>query len=274
MINFNTHLISKRKKVNFMFPGDKGPSHAELNWPARLKIVQGVAQGLGYLHTELASLDVPHGNLKSSNILLTFDHDPLLSDYGYSPLISVSFLSQALFAYKAPEAVQDQQISPKCDVYCLGIVILEILIGKFPRQYLNNSKGGTDVVESAVSAIADGREASVFDPEIASSKNSIEEMVKLLHIGVACTESDPDLRPDIKEAIRMIEEVHVQGSGSGGSGAGSSQSRTVQVPTSPGAQPQSNPREASGEISQHRSNISEENTSAGHRSDDYSFSGS
>ncbi|KAL6335348.1 hypothetical protein AAG906_029591 [Vitis piasezkii] len=261
----------------FVLHGDRGPSHAELNWPARLKIVQGIARGLGYLHTELASLDLPHGNLKSSNILLTFDHDPLLSDYGYSPLISVSFVSQALFAYRAPEAVRDNQISPKCDVYCLGIVILEILIGKFPTQYLNNSKGGTDVVEWAVSAIADGREAEVFDPEIASSINSMEEMVKLLHIGVACAESNPEQRPDIKEAIRRIEEIHVDG---GGSGGGASHDRTIQVLPSlrdgygevPVAVPQSSPREAYGEISLNGSDSLEENPGAGHRSDNFSFS--
>ncbi|RVW52130.1 Pollen receptor-like kinase 3 [Vitis vinifera] len=131
-----------------------------------------------------------------------------------------------LVRLQGPEAVRDNQISPKCDVYCLGIVILEILIGKFPTQYLNNSKGGTDVVEWAVSAIADGREAEVFDPEIASSINSMEEMVKLLHIGVACAESNLEQRPDIKEAIRRIEEIHVDG---GGSGGGASHDRTIQV---------------------------------------------
>lgn len=232
---------------------------------------------MGYLHTELASLDLPHGNLKSSNVLLTFDHDPLLSDYGYSPLISVSFVSQALFAYKAPEAVRNQQISPKCDVYCLGVVILEILIGKYPTQYLNTSKGGTDVVQWAESAIADGREAEVFDPEISCSKNSVGEMVKLLHIAVACTESDPIKRLDLKEAIRRIEDVKVERSGGRGK-SGASQNKTMPVlPSlrdgggdSPAISAQPHPQEDLGEMPLNQSHSNEENPGTGHQRGDSS----
>ncbi|XP_050285238.1 pollen receptor-like kinase 3 [Quercus robur] len=195
----------------YLLHGDRGPSHAELNWPTRLKIVQGIAQGMGYIHTELAYSSIPHGNLKSSNILLTPDFDPLLIDYGFFPLINPLDAAQALFAFKAPEAAIFGLISPKCDVYSLGIVILEILTGKYPSQYLNSNKGGTDVVEWVNSAIADHRQSELFDPEIASSRNSIGEMKKLLHIGAACTESDPEQRLDMMEAIRRIEEVQVEG---------------------------------------------------------------
>lgn len=166
---------------------------------------------MGYLHTELASSDIPHGNLKSSNVLLSPDYDPLISEYGFSPLINPANAAQELFAYKAPEAAHSGQLSPACDVYCLGIVILEILTGKYPSQYLSNTKGGIDVVQWVASAIADGRESEVFDPEIASSVNSIVEMKKLLYIGAACTETNPEQRLDMMEAVRRIEEIQVEG---------------------------------------------------------------
>ncbi|XP_057976354.1 pollen receptor-like kinase 3 [Malania oleifera] len=195
----------------YLLHGDRGPSHTDLDWPVRLKILHGIARGLGYLHTELASLDLPHGNLKSSNVLLSCDYEPLLADYGFSPLLSTTQAAQALFAYKSPEALQSHQVSPKCDVYCLGIIILEILSGKFPSQYLNHGKGGTDIVQWARSSISEGREAELFDPEIASSRNSLGEMERLLHIGVACTESNPELRLGMREAIVRIEEIHIEG---------------------------------------------------------------
>ncbi|KAG6727527.1 hypothetical protein I3842_02G131300 [Carya illinoinensis] len=191
--------------------GERGPSPPELDWPSRLKIVKGIAKGMGYLHTELASSDIPHGNLKSSNVLLSPDYDPLISEYGFSPLINPANAAQELFAYKAPEAAHSGQLSPACDVYCLGIVILEILTGKYPSQYLSNTKGGIDVVQWVASAIADGRESEVFDPEIASSVNSIVEMKKLLYIGAACTETNPEQRLDMMEAVRRIEEIQVEG---------------------------------------------------------------
>lgn len=91
----------------------------------------------------------------------------------------------------------------------MGIIILEILTGKFPSQYLNNQKGGTDVVQWVKSAISEQREAELIDPEIAGSTDSIQEMEKLLHIGAACTESNPEQRLDMKEAVRRVEELRV-----------------------------------------------------------------
>ncbi|KAK6153556.1 hypothetical protein DH2020_013195 [Rehmannia glutinosa] len=193
--------------LQYLLHGDRGISHAQLNWPTRLKIIQGIARGLAYLHTQLSSLDLPHGNLKSSNILLTPDYDPLLVDYGFSSFISSTQASQALIAYKSPEATLDHDISPKCDVYCLGLVVLEILTGKFPCQYLNNGEGGTDIVQWVRSAIVEGKEVDLFDPDIECTKSFIGEMEQILHIGAACTENSPDKRLDVTEAVRRIEGV-------------------------------------------------------------------
>ncbi|GJS02868.1 pollen receptor-like kinase 3 [Tanacetum coccineum] len=190
--------------------GDRGATHAELNWPARLKIIRGIAIGMGYIHTELAMLSLPHGNLKSSNVLLGPDNEPLVVDYGLISIIDANHATSVLMGYKAPEAIQNQPVSPKCDVYSLGIIIFEILTGKFPSQYHNKGKGGTDVVQWVKSAMLEQREVALLDPEITESTNSIGEMQKLLHIGATCTESDPDYRLDIKEAVRRIEEIRVE----------------------------------------------------------------
>ncbi|XP_043722616.1 pollen receptor-like kinase 3 [Telopea speciosissima] len=202
----------------YLLHGDRGPCHAELDWPARLKIVQGIARGMGYLHTQLGSLELPHGNLKSSNVLLGQDYQPLLADYGYCSLVNPTQAAQSMFAYKTPESLQYHLVSTKCDVYCLGIIILEIITGKFPSQYLNHGKGGTDVVQWVQTAMLEKREAELFDPEIAGSRRSLGEMERLLHIGAACTEQSPEQRPDMKEAIRRIEEIQVEGGQEGGGG--------------------------------------------------------
>ncbi|KAK9275619.1 hypothetical protein L1049_022886 [Liquidambar formosana] len=164
---------------------------------------------MGFLHSEFASSDLPHGNLKSSNVLLGTNYEPLIADYAFYPLINTTQASQALFAFKSPEYIQYQQVSVKSDVYCLGIIILEILTGKFPSQYLNNGKGGIDVVQWVQSAISEMTEAEVIDPEIASSTNSLDQMVQLLRIGAACTESNPETRLDMKGAIWRIERIQI-----------------------------------------------------------------
>lgn len=163
---------------------------------------------MGFLHNEFASYELPHGNLKSSNVLLDSTYEPLLSDYAFYPLINSTQAVQAMFAYKSPEAILYQQVTRKSDVYCLGIIILEILTGKFPSQYLNNQKGGTDVVQWVRSAVSERRETELIDPEIASATaTSLAEMEKLIQVAAACTESNLDQRIEMKEAIRRIEEI-------------------------------------------------------------------
>lgn len=192
-----------------LFSGDRGISHAKLNWPTRLNIVKGMARGLGFLYSEFSSEDLPHGNLKSSNVLLTDNYEPLLSDYAFHPLINPNYAVQTMFAYKTPDYVQYQSISQKTDVYCLGIIILEMITGKFPSQYHSNGKGGTDVVQWVFAAISERREVELIDPELKNNTKSLNQMLQLLQVGAACTESNPDQRLNMKEAIRRIEEVQV-----------------------------------------------------------------
>ncbi|KAG2398676.1 hypothetical protein LR48_Vigan04g015900 [Vigna angularis] len=194
----------------YVLHGDRGLSHSELTWPIRLRIVKGIARGLGFLYTEFSTYDLPHGNLKSCNVLLSDEYEPLLSDYAFHPLVNPNVAVQALFAFKTPDYVQNQKVSQKTDVYCLGIIILEVITGKFPAQYHSNGKGGTDVVQWAHSAVSEGMEVELIDPELSSNDtNSRNQMLKLLRIGVACTENNSDERPKMKEAIRRIEEVQV-----------------------------------------------------------------
>ncbi|KAL5062611.1 hypothetical protein RYX36_024348 [Vicia faba] len=144
-------------------------------------------------------------------------------DYGFIHLVNPSNFANTLFAYKAPEASQHNQLSPRCDVYCLGVVILEIITGKYPSQYLSNGKGGTDLVQWVASALSEGREFELLDPEIASKRDSLDDMKQLVSIGAACTESNPQKRLGMMEAARRIEEIkasevdHVQ------------ESRTIEV---------------------------------------------
>ncbi|XP_051114369.1 pollen receptor-like kinase 3 [Andrographis paniculata] len=189
--------------------GERGAEQSELNWPIRLKVIKGVARGMGFLHTEFANHELPHGNLKSSNILLAQNYEPLLTDYAMYSLISNNQSVQALSASKSPEAVRYQQLTHKSDVFCLGLVILEIMTRKLPIQYVSSQKGGTDVVQWMRNAISENRLVELIDPEIASnaSKDSIDSMEKMLRIGAACTEDDHEQRIEMREAIRSIEEI-------------------------------------------------------------------
>ncbi|XP_066371384.1 pollen receptor-like kinase 3 isoform X2 [Miscanthus floridulus] len=192
----------------YVLHGDRGMDYAALDWPTRLKVAVGVARATAFLHTALAGHEAPHGNLKSANILLAPDFEPLLVDFGFSGLINHMQSPNSLFAYRAPECVAGHPVSAMADVYCLGVVLLELLTGKFPSQYLQNAKGGTDLVMWATSAMADGYERDLFDPALmAAWKFALPDMTRLMQVAVDCVETDLEKRPEMKEALARVEEV-------------------------------------------------------------------
>ncbi|KAE9585567.1 hypothetical protein Lal_00010123 [Lupinus albus] len=194
-----THLHGNH---NYQKPG--------LDWPTRLKIVKGIARGLDYLYNALPSLIVPHGHLKSSNVLLDENLEPLLTDYAFSPVINLDHAQQVIMPYKSPEYAQLGRITKKTDVWSLGIIILEILIGKFPENYLTHRHNpDSDIANWVNNMITEKRTTEVFDVEMGGMGNNKAELLKLLKIGLSCCEENVERRFDIKEALEQIEELKV-----------------------------------------------------------------
>ena len=65
---------------NFLYSTDANKSKL-LDWQKRFSIIEGVAQGLLYLH-KYSRLRVIHRDLKVSNILLDENMNPKISDFG------------------------------------------------------------------------------------------------------------------------------------------------------------------------------------------------
>lgn len=170
--------------------------------------MKGIAKGLEYLYKDMPSLIAPHGNLKSSNVLLTESFEPLLTDYGLVPVINQDLAQDIMVIYKSPEYLQQGRITKKTDVWCLGILILEILTGKFPANFLQQGKGSEVSLASWIhSVVPEEWTSAVFDQEMGATKNSEGEMGKLLKIALNCVEGDVDKRWDLKEAVEKIQEV-------------------------------------------------------------------
>ncbi|GER28321.1 leucine-rich repeat protein kinase family protein [Striga asiatica] len=167
-----------------------GGSATTLPWPTRLTILRGVCRGLAYLHRELPTLNLPHGHLKSSNVLLDAGFNPLLADYALSPVINSEHVERILVGYKAPG-----QVGRKADVWCLGVLMLEVVTGKC-----------LDLTGGYVNGIVGEGAEVAFDEEMAAVDE--EEMRKVVEIAKECCREEAEKRLDMEEVVRRVDQLH------------------------------------------------------------------
>ncbi|XP_019096909.1 PREDICTED: pollen receptor-like kinase 4 isoform X2 [Camelina sativa] len=179
-----------------------------LDWPTRKKIIQGVAKGLGYLFNELPTLTIPHGHLKSSNVVLDESFEPRLTDYALRPVMNSEQSHNLMIAYKSPEYTIKGHLTKKTDVWCLGVLILELLTGKFPENYLSQGyDANMSLVTWVSNMVKEKKTCDVFDKEMFGKKNCKAEMLNLLKIGLSCCEEDEERRIEMMDAVEKIERL-------------------------------------------------------------------
>ncbi|KAL1554031.1 putative inactive receptor kinase [Salvia divinorum] len=196
--------------LSALLHGNKGAGRTPLNWQMRSGIALGAARGIEYLHRQ--GPDVSHGNIKSSNILLTKSHDARLSDFGLNHLVGPPSSPTRVAGYRAPEVTDPCRVSQWADVYSFGVLLLELLTGKAPTHALLN-EDGVDLPRWVQSVVREEWTSEVFDLELLRHDNVEEEMVQLLQLGIDCTAQYPDKRPSISQVAARIEELRSSGLG-------------------------------------------------------------
>lgn len=184
--------------------GNNGAGRTPLNWETRSGIALGAARGIEYLHSNGPFSS--HGNIKSSNILLTKSYEACVSDFGLAHLASPNSAPNRIAGYRAPEVTDPHKVSPKADVYSFGVLLLELLTGKPPTHSQLNEEG-VDLPRWVQSVVREEWTAEVFDLELLRYQNVEEEMVELLQLALECTSQYPDKRPLMSVVTKRIEEL-------------------------------------------------------------------
>lgn len=177
-----------------------------MDWDSRVTISLGIARGIAHIHFE-GGVKWTHGNIKSSNVLVTEELDGCISDVGLTPLMSFPATVSRTAGYRAPEVVETRKITQKADVYSFGVVLLEMLTGKVPFQYPGYHDAVVDLPRWVRSVVREEWTAEVFDVELLRHPFVEEEMVQMLQISLACVAKVPDMRPKMDEIVKMIEEI-------------------------------------------------------------------
>lgn len=153
-----------------------------------------VSAGLAHAHAS----GVVHRDIKPHNILIDTYGRAKLTDFGIARALDSthatqtgSYLGTAL--YSAPEQLRGEKVTPKSDVYSLGIALYQAAVGQAPFT-------GTPI-EIASQHVS--REPSV--PSVLGA-NLSDEVEKLI---LDCVRKNPELRPSAEEVHqRLQEEAH------------------------------------------------------------------
>ncbi|MBC3232589.1 serine/threonine-protein kinase [Pseudomonas lurida] len=154
-------------------------------------LIRQIASALGYAHAQ----GLVHRDVKPANILFRADGTAVLSDFGIAKsLDDRTQFTQAGFAvgtpsYMSPEQARGQEIDGRADLYALGVVLYEILVGKLPYN-------GTDALSTALAHLTEPL------PELPVHHGRYQEVLRKL------LAKDPAERfPDAAALLRALDNL-------------------------------------------------------------------
>ncbi|KAK1257973.1 inactive leucine-rich repeat receptor-like protein kinase [Acorus gramineus] len=173
---------------------------------------------------------VPHGNLKTSNILLDEDGTPLVSDYGLRLLVSTTIAVRTMASYKSPEYKHCRRVGHKSDVWSYGCVLLEIITGRMSSHSAPEGMRGIELCGWVNRAVREEWTGEVFDVEIRAERGAMGGVLRLLNVALRCCERVPEKRTEMAEVLREIEGIEMTASDDddGGGADGDSEDRSFE----------------------------------------------
>uniref|UniRef100_A0A0E0C3D8 Protein kinase domain-containing protein n=1 Tax=Oryza meridionalis TaxID=40149 RepID=A0A0E0C3D8_9ORYZ len=203
--------------------------HQPLSWTARTQIAMDSARGIEYIHDHTKTCYV-HRDIKTSNILLDnglrakVSHvKPInfqVADFGLVKLVQRSDEDECLATrlvgtpgYLPPESVLELHMTTKSDVYAFGVVLAELITGLRAlvrdNKEPNKTKSLISIMRKAFKP--EDLESSletIVDPYL-KDNYPIEEVCKLANISMWCLSEDPLHRPEMREVMPILAQIHM-----------------------------------------------------------------
>ncbi|KAF1001871.1 receptor-like cytosolic serine/threonine-protein kinase RBK1 [Apium graveolens] len=180
-----------------------GTTESSMEWSMRFKVAMGVADGLKYLHSD-CQRRIIHRDITASNILLSEDYVPQISDFGLAKWLPEKWMHHVVspiegtFGYMAPEYFMHGIIDEKTDVFAFGVLLLELITGRCAVDSCRQS-----LVMWAKSLLEKNSVKELADPRLGDDYDVVE-MKRAIATATTCLDHMPKLRPNMTRVSQLL----------------------------------------------------------------------
>ncbi|KAK9093641.1 hypothetical protein Scep_025110 [Stephania cephalantha] len=198
--------------------GGRGGRGVPLPWNKRMQIAFQLAEAIDYLHSS-CPLQIVHGDIKSSNVLLDNNLNCRLCDFGSAKMgfsssvnhhVDKSSSSSILLLAGSPGYIDPHYLrtgiaSKKNDVYSFGVILLELITGMEAFNSSHNQKLLTSILTPAILK-NDNLMSQMTDPRLAASGGfpPHHQLVSMTSLAAQCILPQPTLRPSMADIVGII----------------------------------------------------------------------
>ncbi|KAJ4815118.1 Leucine-rich repeat protein kinase family protein [Rhynchospora pubera] len=178
-----------------------------IDWIKRLKIATGVAEALCYLHNE-CNPPIVHRDLQASSILLDDKFEVRLGSLSENciqePENHQNVLTRLIRFSSAstdPGTSRSQPITCAYDVYCLGLVLLELVTG----QPAAATSDWLDRILPCINIYEKDLITKIVDPSLIVDEDLLEEVWAMAVVAKSCLNPKPTKRPPTRHILKALE---------------------------------------------------------------------
>ncbi|CAM0878917.1 unnamed protein product [Alopecurus aequalis] len=171
-------------------------------------IALGIARGMEYLH-QGCNQRILHFDIKPHNILLDYNFNPKISDFGLAKLCardqSIVTLTAArgTMGYIAPELYSRNfgGVSYKSDVYSFGMLVLEMVSGRRNSDPSVENQDEVYLPEWIYEKVIAGHE---FGLTLETTQEEKDKIRQLTIVALWCIQWNPKNRPSMTKVVNML----------------------------------------------------------------------